>query len=122
MILILLLKLIMTKLSPQEHKNRLRQDLFYWMNNRAKLPSGKQYSFKGHEYMERIAKHHWVPGDQVFIMKSSQCGASEYAIHWMVWMQERNLPDWQGIFRGADSPGADVRVDPRGPSLRWRWF
>ena len=87
----------MTEISPKEHENRLRQDLFYWMENRAKLPSGKQYSFKGHEYMEQIAKHHWVPGDQLFIMKSSQCGASEYSIDWLFWMQERNLPDWQGI-------------------------
>lgn len=75
----------------------MRRDLYSWMKHRALLPSGKPYSFEGHEYMEQIAKHHWVPGDHVYIMKSSQCGASEYAIDWMLWMQERNLPDWQGI-------------------------
>jgi hypothetical protein len=75
----------------------MRRDLYTWMKHRALLPSGKPYSFEGHEYMEAIAKHSWVPGDHVYIMKSSQCGASELSIDWMLWMQERNLPDWQGI-------------------------
>lgn len=85
------------KKDSKELESLMRRDLYTWMTNRALLPNGKPYSFKGHEYMEQISKHSWVPGDHLYIMKSSQCGASEYAIDWMLWMQERNLPDWQGI-------------------------
>ena len=74
-----------------------RRDFYSWMVGRYKLPSGKDYSFKGHEYLIDIAKRTWVPGDHVYIMKSAQCGASELAIGWTFWMQERGLDDWQGI-------------------------
>jgi len=67
------------------------------MTKRYLLPTGKTYSLEGHEYMEQIFKHHWVPGDHVYIMKSAQCGATEAAWGWVMWMQERDLKDWQGI-------------------------
>jgi hypothetical protein len=74
----------------------LRVDFFSWLNERWVLPSGKKYSFKNHEYLIQIAKHPWKRGDQVFIEKPSQVGASEIAIAWPVWQNDRNLPDWQG--------------------------
>ncbi len=72
-----------------------RRDFYSWMVQRYRLPNGNQYSFKGHEYLEQIAKHHWVPNDDIYIRKSSQCGASELAVGWTLWLPERNLPDWQ---------------------------
>jgi len=83
-----------TGLTKQELYDR---DHYSWMVGRYRLPTGKKYSFKGHEYLVEIAKRPWKLKDHVYIMKSSQCGVSEYLIAWMLWMQERNLPDWQGI-------------------------
>ena len=74
-----------------------RRDFYTWMVNQYHLPNKKKYSFEGHEYLIDIAKRHWKKGDNVYIRKSSQCGASELALAMMFWMQERRLPDWQGI-------------------------
>jgi hypothetical protein len=81
---------------PLSEEQLLRADYFSWIQKRWLLPSGKRYSFKRHEYLEQIAKHQWKKGDQVFIRKPSQVGASEIAIAWPLWMNDRNLPDWQG--------------------------
>lgn len=72
-----------------------RRDFFSWLKDRGKLPNGKDYSFKGHSYLEQIAKHHWVPGDQLYLMKSAQCGATELAWDWVMWQMERRLDEWQ---------------------------
>ena len=85
-------------LTEEEKKELLlRKDHYSWMIHRGLLPTGDKYSFEGHEYLIEIAKHHYVPGDKLFIMKSSQCGASEFAWSWTQWMQERGLPKWQAI-------------------------
>ena len=67
----------------------LRTDFWYWIQKKWVLPSGKKYTFKGHEYLEQIAKHQWKRGDQVFIEKPSQVGASELAIAWPIWQNSR---------------------------------
>lgn len=75
----------------------LRADFHSWMKARWVLPSGEKYSFKGHEYLEQIAKHNWKPGDQVFAMKPSQVGMSELGVGFCPWMNDRSLPSYQGI-------------------------
>lgn len=75
----------------------LRADFHSWMKERWVLPSGDKYSFAGHEYLEQIAKHNWKKGDQVFAMKPSQVGMSEIAVAFLLWMNDRNLPNYQGI-------------------------
>ena len=77
-------------------KELYRRDFYSWITNEYYLPNGKKYSFEGHEYLEQIAKRHWDIKDQVYIMKSAQCGATELAWGWTMWMAERGLPDWQG--------------------------
>jgi len=74
-----------------------RRDHYSWIVNKYVLPNGEKYSFTGHEYLEALAKRHWEKRDHLYVMKSSQCGVSEYLISWMLWMQERNLPNWQGL-------------------------
>lgn len=84
----------MTELTKEE---LLRRDFYSWLKLRGKLSSGADYSFEGHEYLEEIAKHHWKPGDHLYLMKSAQCGATELAWDWVLFLQERELPGWQGI-------------------------
>lgn len=75
----------------------IRADLYSWMREKWVLPSGEKYSFKGHTYLEAIAKHQWKPGDQVFCMKPSQVGMSELGVAFCPWMNDRSLPSYQGI-------------------------
>jgi hypothetical protein len=75
----------------------LRADFHSWMKARWVLPSGEKYSFKGHEYLEDIAKHPWQRGDQVFAMKPAQVGMSELGVGFCPWMNDRALPSYQGI-------------------------
>jgi hypothetical protein len=81
---------------PLSEEQLLRADYHSWVQKRWVLPSGKKYTFKGHEDLEQIAKHRWKKGDQVFIKKPSQVGASELGVSWPVWQNDRNLPNWQG--------------------------
>jgi len=73
-----------------------RKDFYSWLLAKGLLPSGKEYSFEGHEYLIELAKRHWVPGDHLYLMKSAQCGATELAWAWMLWLAERSLNEWQG--------------------------
>lgn len=82
---------------PISKADLLRADFFTWIQERWILPSGKKYSFQGHEYLIQIAKHQWKRGDHLYIEKPSQVGASELAIAWPIWQTDRELPDWQGV-------------------------
>lgn len=74
-----------------------RADFYTWIQDRWTLPSGERYSFKGHEYLVQIAKHPWKKGDQLFIEKPSQVGASELGVAFCPWQNDRELPSWQGV-------------------------
>lgn len=74
----------------------IRADLYTWMLKRYALPSKESYSFENYEFLSPIAKRKWVPFDQVFIRKSSQCGASEFSLATLLWMTDRNLKGWHG--------------------------
>lgn len=75
----------------------LRADFYSWMLARYYLPSKERYTFEGYEYLAEIAKRPWRrPGEHLFFRKSSQCGASEFAIGLLLWMNERKLRKWKG--------------------------
>lgn len=74
----------------------LRNDFYSWLIKRYVLPTGGRYSFKGFEYLEKITKHQFKPGDQLFFQKPAQVGLSELLLAIIVWMNERNLPNWKG--------------------------
>jgi len=74
-----------------------KNDWYSWMIDRAYLPMGEKYLFKGYEYLKDICKRPWSPGDEIFVEKSAQCGASELAIDWCLWMAERGLPNFRGM-------------------------
>ncbi len=80
----------------------LRADFYSWMLARYHLPNKERYTFEGYEYLAEIAKRRWNPktakrvGDHVFVRKSSQCGASEFAIGLLLWMNDRKLKNWKG--------------------------
>ena len=66
------------------------------MKANAVLPTGTKYSFDNYAYLVDIAKMRWEPWTNLFIRKSSQCGASEFVINLILWMNERKLPNWKG--------------------------
>lgn len=75
----------------------LRADFYSWMQHRYHLPSKEKYTFDGYEYLSEIAKRPWKrKGEHLFFRKSSQCGASEFAIGLLLWMNDRNLNNWKG--------------------------
>lgn len=74
----------------------LRADHYSWMLKRYSLPTKEPYTFDNHEFLIALAKRKWIPGDNVFVRKSSQCGASEYALGTLFWMNDRNLKSWKG--------------------------
>lgn len=74
-----------------------RADFYSWMYYKYYLPSKEKYSFDGYEYLSAIAKRTWNrKGEHLFFRKSSQCGASEFAIGLLFWMNDRNLKNWKG--------------------------
>lgn len=75
----------------------IKADWYSWMLQCAHLPNKERYTFKGYEYLAEITKRKWEPGDEVFIEKSAQCGASELAIDWQLWMAERELTNFRGM-------------------------
>lgn len=80
----------------QNEADLLRADHYSWMLKRYSLPSKVPYTFDNHEFLVDLAKRKWIPGDNVFIRKSSQCGASEYLLGVLFWMNDRNLKSWKG--------------------------
>ena len=75
----------------------LRADFYTWMQLKYYLPSKEKYTFEGYEYLSEIAKRQWKrKGEHLFFRKSSQCGASEFAIGMLLWMSDRNLKQWKG--------------------------
>lgn len=74
-----------------------RADFYSWMLYKYYLPSKERYTFDGYEYLADIAKRQWKrKGEHLFFRKSSQCGASEFAIGLLFWMNDRNLKKWKG--------------------------
>ena len=74
-----------------------KNDWYSWMKDNYFLPNKEKYTFKGYEYLLDIVKRPWNPGDQLYIKKSSQCGASELAIAWCLWLMERCLKGFSGV-------------------------
>lgn len=75
-----------------------RNDFWSWIKDKYYLPNGQKYSFKGYEYLEDIAKRQLNPGDQIYGRKSAQCGYSELAIAWCLWLLHRELdPPLSGV-------------------------
>lgn len=82
---------------PLSKEQLCRVDFNSWVQEKWVLPSGDPYSFKDHEYLEQITKHPWKKGDQVFVEKPAQVGVSELAVAFCPWMNDRNLPSYQGV-------------------------
>ena len=78
------------------HEQLCRADFYTWIVSKAYLPNGEKFTFDGYEYLEDFCKSPWKPGDQKYVRKSSQCGASEIAIDSIFWMNDRDLPKWKG--------------------------
>lgn len=74
-----------------------RLDWNFWLKDRYRLPTGDPYRFEGYEANEAITKRKWNVGDQVFARKCSQIGWSELAISWVLWLNDRKLPNWRGV-------------------------
>lgn len=74
----------------------LRADFYSWILTRYCLPNKTPYSFAGYEYLEFLAKLKWIPEMQVYTRKSSQAGWSELMLALLLWMTDRNLPNWKG--------------------------
>jgi len=74
-----------------------KNDWYSWIKDNYYLPTQEKYNFKGYEYLIDITKRPWVPGDQIYIKKSAQCGASELAISWCQWLLERELKGLSGV-------------------------
>lgn len=74
-----------------------KNDWYSWIIDKYYLPSGQKYTFKNYEYLIDIAKRKWEPGDELFGMKSAQCGFSELAIAFCFWLLERELLEFNGL-------------------------
>jgi hypothetical protein len=88
---------LIRKMAKLTKEQLVRIDWHSWMKYCAYLPSKERYGFKGYEYLEAITQRPWKPGDELFLEKSAQCGASELAISWQLWMAERKLPGFKGM-------------------------
>lgn len=79
------------------HEDLCRADFHTWLRARWVLPSGDNYSFVDHEYLEQIAKHPWKRGDQLFVEKPAQVGVSELGVAFLLWMNDRELQNYKGV-------------------------